>query len=109
MITKKSAIATFTNTTSSIINLANSDVVTGIIIPNDAAFNSKTLDVLISFDGTNFFTWYDYEGNKFTVTTGAARFVPIDFNTLLAIKAIKFEASASVDGKYIEVTYADVQ
>ena len=109
MITKKSAIATFATTTSSVVNLANTDVVTGIIVQNDAAFNSKTLDVLISFDGTNFFTWYDYEGNKFTITTGAARFIPIDFNTLLGIKAIKFEASASVDGKYVEVTYADVR
>ena len=100
---------TFSTTASSAASLSNNDSLVGIIIPDDVAFNSKTLSVLVSYDETTFFPLYDTNGNAASIVLGAARYIPFEILNTLGVKAIKFTASASLDTKTISVVILNSQ
>lgn len=107
MTSKSNETVTFTLTESSEI-YTDKRVVACLYIPNDAAFNSKTLDVYASVDETNFAPIYDNEGDKLVITLGANRVIPLLLNDLSGAVKIKFVASGDLTDKYIIVGMVNV-
>lgn len=83
-------------------------VMSGIQIPDDAAFNSKTMEIQASYDGTDFAPVYDSEGAKLVVSLGAKRFIPLFLNDFTGAVYVKFVASESLDGKKIIIGYTEI-
>jgi len=107
---RKSKTLTFSTATSNILTLfedANYQIPSGIIIPNDAAFNGKTLEVQVSDGGSGaYYPLYDMDGAKFTITLGANRAIYFDMGNFVGWKFLKFVASGSLDGKTMIVAYS---
>lgn len=102
---KNYKVITFDDTVSEAIQIGADDFISGIIFPDDAAFDSKTLSVSVSIDGDDYFPLYDKDGNQVSITAGANRSVYLDPINIFGFQYIKLAASGSVDGKSISVIY----
>lgn len=107
MSIKKFEELTFSTTETPSLYL-ESRALSGIQLPDDIAFNSKTMEIQASFDGKNFAPVYDNEGVKLIISLGAKRFIPLFLNDFSSPVYVKFIASESLDGKTITVGYTEI-
>lgn len=97
----------FTNTDSEKLYV-NAKTIAAIIIPNDAAFDGKTLTFKAGVSRDNLFTLKDMNGAVITVTLSASSLIALDLPYFVGITHIQLIASDALTGKSITVIFREL-
>lgn len=97
----------FTNTESEKL-FVNAKTIAAIIIPNDVAFNGKTLTFKAGVSRDNLFTLKDMNGANVTVTLSSASVIALDLPYFVGVTYIQLIASDTLTGKTITVIFREL-
>lgn len=107
METKEYTELLFTTTDSEILYAAK-HVLTALVIPEDVAFNTKSLTVKAGYEKTDLKEVYDQDGAAVVVQIGSARYIYLNLQDFSGATYLQFVASASLDGKKIKAVLREV-
>lgn len=107
METKEYIQISFVGTDSEIIYTAK-HILTALVIPLDTDFNSKSLTIKAGKEQSNLKQVYDQDGDATVVQIGSDRYVYLDLQNFAGATYVQFIASASLDGKTIDVAIREV-
>jgi len=107
MNTKEYTQITFSGTDSEILYMAK-HVLTALVIPDDVAFDTKSLTIKAGEGKTDLKEVYDLDGAAIVVQIGSNRYVYLDLQNFAGATYLQFIASASLDGKSIKVVMFEV-
>ena len=79
-----------------------------MIVPNDAAFNSKTLTFKCGVDPNNLFPLANMTDGIITVVLAAGRTIALDLPYFAGITHVQMIASGSLTGKSITVIFREL-
>lgn len=104
---KETQVLKFTGTDSEVMYV-DSKTAAALIIPNDSAFNSKTLTFKAGIEESALFTLKDMNGANITVTLSAATVIALDLPYFAGITHLQLIASGSLTGKSITVIFREL-
>ena len=104
---KHNQVIKFTGTDSEKIYL-DSKTAAALIIPDDSAFNSKTLTFKAGIAPDSLFTLKDMNGANITVTLSAATVIALDLPYFAGITHLQLIASGSLTDKTITVIFREL-
>lgn len=104
---KETQILKFTGTDSDKL-YCHAKTVAALIIPNDAAFNSKTLTFKAGMDSENLFTLTDMDGVVINANLAAATVIALDLPYFAGISHLQLIASGLLTGKSITVIFREL-
>ena len=107
MPNKEIKVLKFANTESAKLYV-NAKTIAALIIPNDAAFDGKTLTFKAGVSTDNLSTLKDMNGSVITVTLSAASVIALDLPYFAGITHIQLIASGSLDGKFVTVIFREL-